>query len=59
MRYRNGVDSQLQWLEAQRSLLLAEQGLLAARAAELANRVELYKALGGGWHERSASGAAS
>lgn len=59
LRYRNGVDSQLQWLEAQRSLLGAEQGLLAARAAELANRVELYKALGGGWHERSASGAAS
>lgn len=59
LRYRNGVDSQLQWLEAQRSLLLAEQGLLAARAAELANRVELYKALGGGWNERSASAAAS
>lgn len=59
LRYRNGVDSQLQWLEAQRSLLGAEQGLLAARAAELANRVELYKALGGGWNERSASGAAS
>lgn len=59
LRYRNGVDSQLQWLEAQRSLLLAEQGLLAARAAELANRVELYKTLGGGWNERSASAAAS
>lgn len=59
LRYRTGVDSQLQWLEAQRSLLGAEQGLLAARAAELANRVELYKALGGGWNERSASGAAS
>lgn len=59
LRYRNGVDSQLQWLEAQRSLLGAEQGLLAARAAELANRVELYKALGGGWNERSVSGAAS
>ena len=57
LRYRNGVDSQLQWLDAQRSLLGAEQGLLAARAAELANRVELYKALGGGWNERSATGA--
>jgi multidrug efflux system outer membrane protein len=59
LRYRNGVDSQLQWLEAQRSLLGAEQGLLAARAAELANRVELYKALGGGWTERPGGGASS
>lgn len=57
LRYRNGVDSQLQWLDAQRSLLGAEQGLLAARAAELANRVELYKALGGGWSEIGRSSA--
>jgi multidrug efflux system outer membrane protein len=57
LRYRNGVDSQLQWLDAQRSMLAAEQSLLAARTAELANRIELYKVLGGGWNERTANGA--
>lgn len=53
LRYRGGVDSQLQWLDAQRTLLSAEQGLLAARVAQVANLVELYKALGGGWFEDS------
>lgn len=58
LRYRGGVDSQLQWLDAQRSLLGAEQALLAARVAEAANLVELYKVLGGGWLERSPGAAA-
>lgn len=59
LRYRSGVDSQLQWLDAQRSLLAVQQSLLAARATELANRIELYKVLGGGWNEHSeAAGAA-
>ena len=54
LRYRGGVDSQLPWLDAQRTLLAAEQGLLAARAAQVSNLIELYKALGGGWLENSA-----
>lgn len=58
LRYRSGVDSQLQWLDAQRSQLAVEQGLLAARTAELANRIELYKVLGGGWTERSSTSGA-
>jgi multidrug efflux system outer membrane protein len=49
-RYRAGVDSFLVLLDAQRTLYAAEQELIATRLAEAANRVALYKALGGGWH---------
>ena len=48
-RYRGGVDSYLSLLDAQRSLYAAEQELIAVRLADATNRVELYKALGGGW----------
>ncbi len=48
-RYRGGVDSYLGLLDAQRALYAAEQDLIAVRLAEAANRVTLYKALGGGW----------
>lgn len=47
-RYKNGVDSQLVVLDAQRSLYSARQGLVAMRLTQLANRLTLYKALGGG-----------
>lgn len=47
-RYKNGVDSQLVVLDAQRSLYSARQGLVALRLTQLANRLTLYKALGGG-----------
>jgi multidrug efflux system outer membrane protein len=55
MRFRSGVDSYLATLDAQRSLYAAQQGLVAVRQAELANRVTLYKALGGGWQTNTAS----
>ena len=48
-RYKGGVDSYLGLLDAQRTLYAAEQDLIAVRLAEAANRVTLYKALGGGW----------
>jgi multidrug efflux system outer membrane protein len=51
-RYEAGRDSFLVLLDAQRTLYAAEQGLVAARLAEQANRVVLYKALGGGWREK-------
>jgi len=51
LRYRNGVDSYLQLLDAQRGLYAAEQALLATRLARLSNLVALYKSLGGGWNE--------
>ena len=46
-RYRNGVDSYLDVLDAQRSLYAAQQGLIGLRLVEASNRVTLYKALGG------------
>jgi multidrug efflux system outer membrane protein len=48
-RYRGGIDSYLSLLDAQRSLYAAELELIGVRFTEATNRVELYKALGGGW----------
>ncbi len=59
LRYRNGVDSYLQLLDAQRQLFIAEQSLLQTRTQRLNNLVALYKSLGGGWLETSAATAAS
>lgn len=47
-RYDRGIDSYLNLLDAQRTLYSARQSLLAAELVEALNRVELYKALGGG-----------
>jgi len=52
LRYRAGLDGRLELLDAQRQLQAARQSLLALRGADIANRVALYKALGGGLHER-------
>ena len=54
-RYDAGVDSHLVRLDAQRTLYAAQQALVATRLAEQANRVTLYRALGGGWREDSAT----
>lgn len=48
-RYKGGVDSYLGLLDAQRSLYDAELDLIGVRLSEAANRVALYKVLGGGW----------
>ena len=48
LRYRNGVSSYLDLLDAQRSLFAAQQALVQVRLAQLQNQVTLYKALGGG-----------
>jgi outer membrane protein, multidrug efflux system len=53
MRFRDGVDSYLAALDAERSLYAAQQGLVTVRQAELANQVTLYKALGGGWQQHT------
>lgn len=47
-RYDRGVDGYLALLDAQRTLYVARQTLLAAQLAQTVNRVELYRALGGG-----------
>ncbi|MCU1728889.1 AdeC/AdeK/OprM family multidrug efflux complex outer membrane factor [Pseudomonas sp. 7P_10.2_Bac1] len=52
-RYRIGVDSNLTFLDAQRSLFSAQQALITDRLAQLTSEVTLYKALGGGWYEQT------
>ena len=56
-RYDAGRDSYLVLLDAQRSRYAAEQRLVAARLAEQANRVALYRAMGGGWQAETAASA--
>lgn len=53
-RYDAGQDSYLILLDAQRTLYAARQSLVATQLAEQANRVTLYKVLGGGWNETDA-----
>ena len=55
MRYRAGVDSYITLLSAQRDLYSAQQLLIDTRRAQLTNLAQLYKALGGGWLEQTAT----
>ena len=48
-RFRLGADSYLAVLDAQRTLYAAQQTQISLQLAEQANRITLYKALGGGW----------
>jgi multidrug efflux system outer membrane protein len=48
LRYQNGASSQLDWLDAQRSLFSAQQALVQTQLAYAQSQVALYKALGGG-----------
>ena len=52
LRYRNGIASALDLLDAQRSLFSAQQAAVQTRLLQLQNQVVLYKALGGGWTSR-------
>jgi multidrug efflux system outer membrane protein len=49
VRYRGGVDTQLNALDADRDLFQAELTLAQIRLDESLTVVQLYKALGGGW----------
>ncbi len=49
VRYRGGVDTQLNALDADRDLFQAELALANIRLGEMLTVVDLYKALGGGW----------
>jgi multidrug efflux system outer membrane protein len=49
LRYKGGLDSYLQVLDAQRSLFAGELTLAQLRLQERLAVVQLYKALGGGW----------
>jgi multidrug efflux system outer membrane protein len=50
-RHESGRDSYLVMLDSQRAWYAAQQGLIVTRLAEQANRVALYRVLGGGWEE--------
>jgi multidrug efflux system outer membrane protein len=49
LRYRGGVDTQLNALDADRDLFQAQLDLSRLRLEEILSVVQLYKALGGGW----------
>ena len=49
LRYRQGVASHLEVLDAQRSAFAAQQALAQGQLAQQQNRVQLFRALGGGW----------
>jgi NodT family efflux transporter outer membrane factor (OMF) lipoprotein len=49
LRYRGGLDSYLQVLDAQRNLFQGQLTLAQLRFDELESVVQLYRALGGGW----------
>jgi len=52
LRYRNGIASALDLLDAQRSLFAVQQAAVQTRLLQLQNQVLLYRALGGGWTSR-------
>ena len=56
-RYEAGYASYLEELDAQRNLYAAELEVVRLHQAELDNRVQLYKALGGGWQADAVGGA--
>jgi multidrug efflux system outer membrane protein len=49
LRYRGGLDSYLQVLDAERDLFAGQLSLAQLRLVELQSVVQLYRALGGGW----------
>jgi multidrug efflux system outer membrane protein len=49
LRYRGGLDSYLQVLDAQRNLFSGQLVLAQLRLQERVSVVQLYRALGGGW----------
>lgn len=55
LRYRNGAASYLDVLDAQRALFTAQQAVVQVQAAMVQNQVNLYKVLGGGWAEPTAT----
>ena len=50
-RFRAGVDSRLELLDAQRQLYAARQSLVTLRQSRYASAIVLFRALGGGLRE--------
>ncbi len=49
LRYKNGLASYLEVLDARRQLFAAEIALTQTQRTQLVAVVQVYKALGGGW----------
>ncbi|MBY4641661.1 efflux transporter outer membrane subunit [Gluconacetobacter entanii] len=58
MRYEAGTDSYLTSLESQRSLYQAQQWQIFVLVSKYQNLVTLYRALGGGWTEKTVQNTA-
>ena len=58
-RYRNGLVSQLELLDARRSELADRRAALQVRAAQYQATIGLIRALGGGWGEGSSTARAA
>jgi multidrug efflux system outer membrane protein len=58
-RFKQGLDGYLVVLDAQRTLLSAQQHVLNSRLQQLRAEVALFCALGGGWDAKGAADAAS
>lgn len=56
-RFKQGADSYLQVLDAQRSWYSAQQQLISGQQALLASQISLYKVLGGGWQNMNSEPA--
>jgi outer membrane protein, multidrug efflux system len=48
-RYRSGLSSQLDWLDAERTELRSRRQAVQVRSAQYVATVGLVRALGGGW----------
>lgn len=59
LRYDNGIASRLELLDVERNYLQAEINRLDAQRAQRAAVADLFKALGGGWLQADAGGAAA
>ncbi|HSO01911.1 MAG TPA: efflux transporter outer membrane subunit, partial [Gaiellaceae bacterium] len=57
-RYTNGIESYIAVLSAQQDLYASQQQLIEVRFARLVNLADLYRALGGGWLERTQTASA-
>lgn len=55
LRYRNGITSQLEMLDAERNLLSARLNRSEALRAQRAAIADLFKSLGGGWEFKQVS----
>jgi multidrug efflux system outer membrane protein len=55
LRYRTGVASYIEVLDAQRGLFEAELALSQVQLLQLSSAVELYRALGGSWQTTGSS----